>query len=550
MRRTVNWMTPSASGGPDGTAATGSDELLSRREAVRRLCLLAVGSAVGTSLASACADSTPYGRIDAESFAWPKGLIAMWDFQGDSPGSHSVTSRTGPQSTTLAARGDKTVKKDSGDPGPFGPSLLLDGETVFVKDGDIGALDVSKTGGQVTVVNWVNDTAADHDDTVDGKPVNGMAFRAGSHCEGGAEEARQYGSYFDGSFYLDWSHAHYTPHIGAQDGASPGYPWNRDYAASARKYFTGVGQGQWHMEAFTYDGHQIVAYVDGLSDIWKDVPEPEPNVPGFTLRQTVDRNPFILDKPINGSPTKKRFTIGGAVLGNPPAFAGVNFTKGKLGGVAVFNRALTAEEIMAIRLGTLRPGEPITKYSFEVSSMGRHPMKDIGWTAKSGPNCADVSADTDEHYHVARQEGASKAYLQMASTAIGATWVPITGLSSTQVKRVRFKLSAAASSASGQRLMVRVGDKWWTSDAAYTTNTVQKDIPDWPHADTVTHAMSWDKGHWRSVTIDESGDGALSIAEGTNQDSIPAGPLQAIGFIADGGDGSVVRVTDVELLSN
>lgn len=535
-------MTPPVGGGPDPIAASSPDGLLSRREAVRRLCLLTIGATASTTLISACDSRRPHGQIDAAEFHWPNGLVSLWDFQGDSVGSNTVTARTGSQTSVLTARGTKTVLKDSGDPGPFGPSLLLDGETVFVKDGDIGALDVSKSGSQVTVIDWVNDTADNHDDK-----QNGMAFRAGSHCEDGVEPARQYGSYFDGIFYLGWSWGHYTPHIGAQDGPSPGYPWNRDYAASARKLFTGVGQGRWHMEAFTYDGDKIVAYVDGLSDMWKDVVEPEPNVPGFTLRQTVDRNPYPLGKPVNGSPTTKRFSIGAAIYGTAP-FPGCNFTKGKLGGVAVFNRALTAEEIMHIRLGTLRPGESITTYAFEVTTVGPRPLKEIGWTAKAGPNCIDVSTDYDADYRVSRPDGATKAFLRKTSTNIGATWVPLTGLNNTQVKRVRFSLASRNPAAGAQRILVQVGDKWWASDSDYTSKTAQQQVPDWAVADTATHVLSWEKGQWRPVTIQDGQE--LSIADGTNSDPIPQAPLKAIGFLSAGGDGSEARLTDFELLAD
>jgi hypothetical protein len=467
-------------------------------------------------------------------------LVAAWDFQGDQEGGNTVTARVGPESLTLTARGTKTVVKDAVDRGPFGPSLVLDGKTVFVKDGDIGALDVTKDGGtQVTVVNWVNDTAGNHDDT-----ANGIAFRAGSHCEGGVESARQYGSYFDDIMYFGWSHGHYAPHIGAQDGPSPGYPWNRDYAGSARKYFTGVGQGQWHMEAFTYDGEKIIAYVDGLADEWKNVAEPPPIDPNYTLHQTVDRNPFFLGKPINNSPTMKRFSIGAAVIGGPP-FDGVNFTTGKLGGVAVFNRALSAEEIMAIRLGTLRPGEPITMYSFEVTAAGPHPLNEIGWTAAATPKNVDVSAAVGENYRVLRPAGSPKAFLRKASPQIGATWIPLTGLSGLQVKRVRFKLLSEKPSSAPQRVLIREGDKWWASDAVYGTSSAQPDETQWSQAEITTHTMSWDQGTWRSVTIDP---GILQMALSTNDEPISPDNLNAIGFMSAGGDGSVVRVTDLELL--
>jgi hypothetical protein len=447
------------------------------------------------------------------------------------------------ESITLTARGTKTVVKDTVDVGPFGPSLVLDGKTVFVKDGDIGGLDVTRNGGnQVTVVNWVNDTAGTHDEM-----GAGISFRAGSHCEGGPEAARQYGSYFDAIRYIS-SHGHYTPHIGAQDGPSPGFAYNHDYAASAREYFTGVGQGQWHMEAFTYDGEKIIAYVDGLADEWKAVAEPPPPEPGFIEHPTVDRNPYFAGKLINRSSTMKRFSIGAAVLGEPPSFNGWNFTTGKLGGVAVFNRALTAEEIMAIRLGTLRAEEPITMYSFEVSAPGPHALNEIGWTALSGPDNVNVSTDrVGDEYRVSRPGGATKAFLRKASTRLGAAWVPVTGLSGLQVKRVRFKLLSALPSSAPQRILIRTGDTWWASDTAYATVRAHADQANWVRAETMTHAMSWDPGVWRSVTVDS---GILSLAPNASGGPIPTNSLNAIGFLSEGGDGSVVRITDLELLPN
>jgi hypothetical protein len=558
-------MTASGGGRPKGIAAR-ADGLLSRREAFRRLCLLSLGATAGVSLVSACnrhpvewttpqQTATPQTApqeaavsVDAGRFSWPQGLVAVWDFQGDQGGGNTVTARIGVESVTLTARGTKTVVKDAVDRGPFGPSLVLDGETVFVKDGDIGALDVAKDGGtQVTVVNWVNDTARNHDDA-----AYGIAFRAGSHCEGGPKSARQYGSYFDAIGAIGDSHGHYTPHIGAQDGPTPGYQYNRDYAASARKSFTGVGQGQWHMEAFTYDGEKIIAYVDGLADEWKNVAEPPPSRgwwpadPADALHHTVDRNPFFLGKPINNSPTMKRFSIGGAIYGGPP-FPGVNFTTGKLGGVAVFNRALSAEEIMVIRLGTLRPGEPITMYSFEVTSVGPHPLNEIGWTAAATPNNIDVSAAVGEDYRVSRPGGSHKAFLRKNSPQIGAAWIPLTGLSGLQVKRVRFKMLSEKPSSAPQRVLIRVGDKWWASDAVYGTKKAYSDKvqSEWSRAEIITHTMSWDQGTWRSVTIEP---GILQMAENANNEPISPDNLSAIGFMSAGGDGSVVRITDLELL--
>lgn len=423
------------------------------------------------------------------------GLVALFDFQHDLVGGNAVTSRVGKQPITLTARGSKTVVKDAADPGPFGPSLVLDGATVFAKTGALGALDPSTVGDQVTVVAWVKDSAANHDDG-----ANGIAFRAGSHDD--VTPARQYGIYFDGNGFI-WSKGHLTPHIGAQDGASPGYPFSHDQAASARKYFTGTGQGQWHMEAMTFDGAQIIAYVDGLTDSWLAVPEPPPSVlslsDGSYTPQVLDRNPFTLRKGINRSQTAKIFTIGGTC---DASSTGINFTTGKIGGVAVFNRALSAAEIMQIRLATLLSGEAITSFGFEVASTGSKALKRAGWTAKADTNI-DVSllTSTGPEYAITRPAGGTKAYLTKTSTLIGAAWGAVTGLNSSQVRRLRFKMLSALTTSAAQRLLVKVGSQWWASNTTYAATGAHAGDTDWTGAETKTHTVDWSPGNWKAVTM-------------------------------------------------
>ena len=439
--------------------------------------------------------------IDAGAFPWPQGLVGLWTFQEDRVGRSTVTSKVGSQSVVLMARGSKTVVKDDEDPGPFGPSLVLDGATVFVKDGDLGALDVSKTGDEVTVIAWVKDTAGNHDDT----GSTAAAFRGGSHCDGAPPyAARQYGIYFDAHGW-PWSKGRLTPHIGAQDGGSPGYTFNRDYAASARKYFTGTGQGQWHMEAMTFDGAQIIAYVDGITDILRAVPEPPATYFGgshTSLEQVVDRNPFTLRKGINRSATAKRFTIGATV--SSPTDGGLSFTTGKLGGIAVFNRALSAQEVMQIRLATLLPDEAVTMCSFEETSEGTHTLLPIGWTAYAGPLCFDVSELMASEYSINRPTGGQKSFLTKVSTAIGVALGPVTGLNSSQLRRVRFKLLSAATASAAQRVLVRVGGTWWASATTFSTSSAHASDTDWSSAESKTLNVNWDAGNWYPVTLTPS----------------------------------------------
>ena len=442
--------------------------------------------------------------IDAGAFPWPQGLVGLWTFQDDRVGRSTVTSKVGSQSVVLMARGSKTVAKDDDDPGPFGSSLVLDGATVFVKDGDLGALDVSKTGDEVTVIAWVKDTAGTHDDT---SPTNGIAFRAGSHCEPGDTAARQYGLYFDAHGALGMKHGHLTPHIGAQDGATPGYPYNVDYAGSHRVYFSGTGQNQWHMEAMTFDGAEIIAYVDGMTDTWSAPPVEPYFGGGQTSRRAVQRNPYPLRKGINRSQTTKRFSVGGSTQSNAGVVSGINFMTGKLGGVAVFNRALTANEIMQIRLATLLPGEPITMFSFEVAKEGDHKLDEIGWSARATANNLDVSTltTTGSEYAPYRPTGGSKAYLKRTSTSVGACWGPVTGLNSSQLARVRFKLLSAAATAAAQRILVKVGSQWWASDTSFNVTGSHAGDTDWSAAETKTLPVDWNPGNWRAVTMSDTG---------------------------------------------
>lgn len=487
---------------------------------------------------------------DAGAFPWPQGLVALWDFQRDTAGGTTLTSLIGSQVATLTAMGSKTVVKDASDPGPFGPSLVLDGATMFFKSGGLGALDVSAWGDEVTVITLVKDTANNYDDT-----GSGTAFRAGSHNDG-SSPSRQYGSYFGAGGFIG-HHAHYTPHIGAQDGPSPGYPYNRDQAASHRKLHTPTGQGQWHMEAFTFNGQELTAFIDGMTDSWTSVPEPDPAYfslsPGAYTPQIVDRNPYPLKKGINRSQTTKIFTIGGSPVQTPPT-TGINFTTGKLGFVAVFNRALTPKEVMQIRLGTLLSGEAITSFGFEVSSTGAHYLNEIGWAAGGGAANVHVGSltSTGPEFAITRPVSGSKAYLQKTSTTIGATWGPVSGLNSAQLARIRFKLMSAATTGAPVRLLVKVGSQWWASNTTYATTGAHAGDTDWTGAETKTLAVDWGIGNWKPVTISDIGgtatyqnlakDPTLSTGStGWFKGSAAAGATAA--RVSDGAGGFVWRTT-------
>jgi len=478
------------------TAQTTADTGVTNAAAAAAAAAVADGKAVAAQATANAAAP----RITSGQFPWPSGLVALWDFQNDAVGGATLTSKVGAMDHVLTGLQGKLVAKDATDPGPFGPSLVLDGATCFAKGPGLGSLDVAQVGDQVTVIAWVNDSVAADVGSA------GYKFRAGSHCES-TTPARQYGLYFDAWGWV-YSNGHLGPHIGAQDGPSTGYPFNRDQAISKRCYFTGTGQNQWHMEAMTFDGAQCIAYVDGITDIWKNAAEPPSSFFGAYSDSTyrsavVDRNPFPFKKGLNRSSTNKYFTIGAAMSnGN----AGINFTTGKLGGVAVFNRALTAAEIMQVRLMTLKSNEPISKFGLEVNRTGVNSLSETAWLGRASALCADVGTLTaaGSEYAVIRPAGGSTSYLTKTSTGIGAAWIALTGLNSSQVRKVKFDLLSAATTSAAQRLLVKVGSQWWATNTTYATTTTHSGDTDWTGAETKTIDINWDAGNWLPVTLQDS----------------------------------------------
>lgn len=92
---------------------------------------------------------------------------------------------------------------------------------------------------------------------------------------------------------------------------------------------TPLAKYEWYALAFTYDGTYAKVYVDCVLD----------------ERETY--NPYIYDKGLfDGELTGADFTVGGV---NRSGQMG-NFYAGLLGGLAVFNKALTDEEIRLMSL--------------------------------------------------------------------------------------------------------------------------------------------------------------------------------------------------------
>ncbi len=149
-----------------------------------------------------------------------------------------------------------------------------------------------------------------------------------------------------------------VPHVSSEGGVtrradgSP-FPWCCDYAASVSK----VPEEEWCTLAFTYDGEYIRAYVNGRFEPRKLNPAKDRRTDPYFTKEGPDggdrgMNPYYHGRGIFAYDPEKHAESkpdGGADFTVGARYAVGSFlreaTKGRFGGLAVFNRALADEEV-------------------------------------------------------------------------------------------------------------------------------------------------------------------------------------------------------------
>ncbi len=245
-------------------------------------------------------------------------LVAFWDF-ADSKG---VTVAGHAQKIKLNPFNGVNMANE----GPIsGKSIELNGETDYwsIDHEKSGALDIKTNA--VTIIAWV-------------KWEGGTGFVAGKWNEYDEGGKRQYGLFVSLPYY-NGDHQ-VCGHISRNGGPTAPFPYSIDYSASGQK----VPLNQWACVSFTYDGQYIRSYLNG--EFKERQPELIQHTAGFLKEEpqglTQVKNPYYYPDGMgnNGSD----FTVGAVKLKNGMG----NYFKGKIGGVAVFNKALSASEMKEI----------------------------------------------------------------------------------------------------------------------------------------------------------------------------------------------------------
>lgn len=243
-------------------------------------------------------------------------LVAYWDF--------SEREGEAKKSKGLATY---SLEEYSQCPIPVIQDGPLSGRSIFLNGTNYLSIPYSETGhlniknNQVTVIAWIKWSG------------EGTGFVGGMWNEYEDGGKRQYGLFVN---LPKNGKDRVCGHISQTGKATPPFPHSIDYSASKQL----VPYNEWCCIAFTYDGEYIKSYFNGKFEERES--EYIHNTKGFEgypngLMQV--KNPYYFSDGLGNAGSD--FTVGAVLL-----HVGMkNFFKGQIGGLAVFNRALTEKEI-------------------------------------------------------------------------------------------------------------------------------------------------------------------------------------------------------------
>jgi hypothetical protein len=273
------------------------------------------------------------------------GLVAFWTF-GEEAGQARKSTGT-KQPHPLAEVGGPIVRSSGG---PYsGFAAELNGKQYFsIPYAETGDLNICGPDAQVSMFAVVRIVNLRQSRTIAGMWSEGK----GPNDDTGT---RQYALLMNMPTYGGPNKL--TPHISNEGGVTrradgSAFPWCADYAATASE----VPTERWCTLAFTYDGKYLRAYIDGVLDRMDLDPAKHKRTDRYFTQEGPDgkdrgMNPYYHGRGIfcYDSTKHKDTKIAGSDFTVGARYAVGSMLKeatiGRFGGLAVFNRALTDEEM-------------------------------------------------------------------------------------------------------------------------------------------------------------------------------------------------------------
>lgn len=275
----------------------------------------AVVKAAGKAPKSGTSKATP---ASADTVLKMKGLVAFWDFQ-EAAGQPRVAKGSEPYS--LQEMKGPIQRTDDGVFGPWSVDIKR-GQWLMIPRAQVGALDIHGKDAKVTVVAWVKRQAKD-------------SWQAIAGVWDETRKKRQYCLFLNAPRGTKADEMKRYPlanrihgHVSAIGGPTPGDDFCITYSSGA----TEIPMKKWVCLVMQYTGKESRVYVNGKLDVLEQY------------------NPFPYpDGLYDGGKEGADFTVGAVHRGGTWG----NFFGGQLGGLAVYDRALTDAELK--RLAGLTP---------------------------------------------------------------------------------------------------------------------------------------------------------------------------------------------------
>ncbi|MGF7218683.1 hypothetical protein GGR92_004862 [Spirosoma lacussanchae] len=247
-----------------------------------------------------------------------KGLVALWDFKEPSGQSRQAI---GTADFPLAETGGPVPRYSEGPLSGYSAGFGK-GAYLSLPNARTGALNIHGAKQGVTVVAWVNWS---------GERTGFVGGMWNEYQDGGK---RQYGLFVSLPYYNGKDQV--CGHVSKTGKPTPPFPYSIDYSASKQT----VPANEWVCIAFTYDGKAIKSYLNGVFEARPaELIDHTRGMAGYPNGLTQTKNPYYFPDGIgnNGSD----FTVGAVLLKSGMG----NLFTGKIGGLAVFDRALSATEL-------------------------------------------------------------------------------------------------------------------------------------------------------------------------------------------------------------
>lgn len=247
-----------------------------------------------------------------------KNLVAVWDFK-EAEG--QVRQAQGLGTFPLTEVGGSIPRVNEGPLSGYSAQFGY-GAYLSLPHAQTGALNIFGQNQGVTVVAWLKWT---------GEQTGFVGGMWNEYQDGGK---RQYGLFVSLPHYNGKNQV--CGHISLTGKPTPPFPYSIDYSASKQE----VPANQWVCVAFTYDGRYIRSFLNGVFAARKpELIEHTKGFAGFPNGLLQRKNPYYFHEGMgnNGSD----FTVGAVLLKRGMG----NFFKGQIGGLAVFDRALSKKEL-------------------------------------------------------------------------------------------------------------------------------------------------------------------------------------------------------------